>query len=109
MKNLKIGVKITIGFSAVLLCVIILSVAVFVTGQITNARLNAVDELSGFQDDANSFLRYFYDARIGANALTKGYDQNEYNRVISNIDLANTILNKLSASAASSADLSGQQ
>ena len=95
MKNLKIGTKITIGFGVVLLCAVILSLAVIITGQKTNKQLRSIEELSDFQIDVNSFVNYFNDARIGTRELLNSHSIDQYNRAVNSYNQASSVLSDL--------------
>ena len=106
MKNLKVSMKLTIGFGVILLCMVIIAGTVFITGQLLGRNLKNIDELSVFQTTANRFLDSFNDARIGANLLYGGVDDEEYNRAVDGYNAAKTTLDELTAEAAAVPQLS---
>ena len=109
MKNLKIVFKITIGFGLVLLCTLILSLAVIFSGQSTQSQLNAIEALSDFQVDTNSFINHFDDARIGARVMLNTHSVPQYERAVKSYNQAEVTLRDLLARTASSPTLSHHQ
>jgi methyl-accepting chemotaxis protein len=98
--------KITIGFGVVLLCTVILSVAVIITGQMTNSQLTSIEELSDFQSDVNDFVNYFNDARIGTRELLNNHSIDQYNRAVTSYNQADSTLKDLTHHTTTSASLS---
>lgn len=101
LKNLKVGVKISLGFAVTLVFLIALSVVVFITSSNTNTNLAAISELSNFQQSANSFADYFSEARIGANVIYTKSDQSEYERLVNGYNDAILSLENLRTQASS--------
>lgn len=69
LKNLKIGIKIALGFGVVCLLMVVIVLSVFVSGTNTTKSVTNIDKMSEYVSSVNAVKASFYNVRIYANIL----------------------------------------
>jgi methyl-accepting chemotaxis protein len=106
MKNAKIGKKIAISFGAILLCMVVMTSSIFITGQMAGSNLRTIEELISFQMGTAGFLEEFSNARVAATILYESDNWDEYRKAVDAYAAATVVLEELERSATGSSVLS---
>jgi methyl-accepting chemotaxis protein len=69
LKNLKIGAKIILGFTLVLLFLLIVSLSSILATSLTRENIDQIDVYSGMQESANEMMHILNETRITAGVL----------------------------------------
>ncbi|MGI6404262.1 MAG: methyl-accepting chemotaxis protein [Oscillospiraceae bacterium] len=78
MKNLKIAQKIIVGFSSVLLLLLLIAVTAITSSAQTGANISEVDVYSALQSNANELMHILNETRITAGVLYETQSEQAY-------------------------------
>ncbi len=104
MRNLKIGAKIILGFSIVVLLMMIITVTVLVTGLATQSSVHSINLKNEFQTYANDLKSDFYESRIYSNILYNIYKEDAYASFLEKTKSADAHIDRLLDLAAANED-----
>ncbi len=95
MGNLKIGTKISLGFSCVVLLLLVIAVTSIISSARTGANIDEVDVYSGLQSNANDLMHILNETRISAGVLYETRSAEAYGNVVKQLLYCDIRIKKL--------------
>ncbi len=95
MKNLKIAQKIILGFSSILLLLLLIAITAITSSAQTGSHISEVDIYSALESNANELMHILNETRITAGVLYETQSEESYNNVVKQLMYCDLRLKKL--------------